>query len=58
MIRIRYAISVLFKSDLVDAKLLGNDARFALSMELRERIDAMGPSKIDRWVVGKRLDYC
>jgi hypothetical protein len=58
MIRIRYVISVLSKSDLVDAKSLGNDARSAVYMELRERIDGVGQSKIDRRVVEKRFDYC
>ena len=42
MIRIRYVISVMCESDLVDAKSLGHDARSAVSMELREHIDGVG----------------
>ena len=58
MIRIRYLISVSCRTDLVDAKSSGNDARSVVSVELRERIDGVGQSKIDRRVMEKRLHYC
>jgi hypothetical protein len=58
MIRIRYVISVSCRSDFVDVKASGNDARSAVSVELREGIEGVGPSKIDRRVVETCLDYC
>ena len=48
--------SVFWKSDLTDEKSLGNDARSVVSMEPRERIDGVGQSKINKWVVEKRFD--
>ena len=53
MIRIRYVISVMGRSHSVDAEELGDNARSVVSMGLREGIDGVGQSKIDRRVMGE-----
>ena len=58
MIPLGYVASVSCRSDLVDPGSLGNGARSIITLGLREGIDAVGPSKIDRRVVEKHLDYC
>ena len=48
MIRIRCVVSVLCRSDPIDAEELGGNARSVVPMGLREGIDGVGESRIDR----------
>ena len=42
----------------LDTAELGNDALFGICMGLREGIDGVGESQIDRWVMEKHLEKC